>query len=127
MSIVGTLVYKEIFGKLFMNPWWYLDGKMSPTDEGDETFSTRLQQILRKYAMQPSHPQKKICFIDQGPSLLIVNPLMASLWRSETNRLANSANVYQAASTLLGTYHKDRRESFVDQFVNDTLSVEPIR
>jgi hypothetical protein len=52
---------------------------------------------------------------------------MASLWRSETNRLVNSANVYQAASTLLGTYHKDRRESFVDQFVNDTLSVEPIR
>jgi hypothetical protein len=63
--LLETLVYKEIFGKLFMNPWWYLDGKMSPRDEGDETFSARLQHLYDRFYESMScnfPPQKKICF-----------------------------------------------------------------
>ncbi|CAG8898664.1 unnamed protein product [Penicillium egyptiacum] len=77
---------------------------MSPTDEGDETFSARLQHLYDRFYE--------------------TNPLMTALWRSETNRLANSTNINQAPSTLLGIYHQDRRQSFLDQFVNDTLSIE---
>lgn len=32
--LMEALVYKEIFGKLFMNPWWYLDGKMRRSVHG---------------------------------------------------------------------------------------------
>lgn len=52
---------------------------------------------------------------------------MAALWRSETNRLANSMSLNQAPSTLLGTHHRDRRQSFIGQFVDETLSSEPIK
>lgn len=44
-----TLIYKEIFGRFFMAPFWYLDGKMSPSDEGDEMFGTRLQHLYDRF------------------------------------------------------------------------------
>lgn len=52
---------------------------------------------------------------------------MAAFWRSETNRLANATTRNLASSTLLGTHHRNRRESRLDQFVDDTLSSEPIK
>lgn len=52
---------------------------------------------------------------------------MAALWRSETNRLANAMSIRQAPSTLLGTHHRDRRQSFIGQFVNESLSSDPIK
>ncbi|KAI2752314.1 hypothetical protein DTO006G1_9381 [Penicillium roqueforti] len=102
-----TLIYKDIFERFFVNFFWYFDGKMSPTDEGDETFTARLKHLYDQF--------------------YATNPLMAALWRSETNRLANSTDIRKASDTLLGTYHLDRRQSFIGQFVDNALSSEPIR
>lgn len=52
---------------------------------------------------------------------------MAALWRSETNRLANSMDIKKASNILLATHHRDRRQSFISQFVDDFLSTEPIQ
>ncbi|CAI7636156.1 unnamed protein product [Penicillium viridicatum] len=102
-----TLIYKQIFDRLFMAPFWYFDGKMSPSDEGDEMFSARLQHLYDRFYE--------------------TNPLMAANWRSETNRLANGMNLNRVSSIDLGTHHRDRRQSFIDQFVKETLSSEPIK
>ncbi|KAJ9491953.1 hypothetical protein VN97_g1327 [Penicillium thymicola] len=102
-----TLIYKEIFGRFFRAPFWYLDGKMSPSDEGDKTFSARLQYLYDRFYE--------------------TNPLMAAFWRSETTRLSNATTRNLATNTPLGTQNRDRRESCLDQFVNDTLSSEPIK
>lgn len=66
-----TLIYKDIFGKMFMSPFWYLDGKMSPTDEGDEMFGARLQHLYdRFYESMYTTSRLKRCFIDHGLSFL---------------------------------------------------------
>lgn len=55
-----TLIYKEIFGRFFRAPFWYLDGKMSPSDEGDKTFSARLQYLYDRFyesMYTASHPK----------------------------------------------------------------------
>lgn len=66
-----TLIYKEVFGRLFMAPFWYFDGKMSPTDEGDEMFSARLQHLYdRFYESMYATSRPKISFIDHGLSTL---------------------------------------------------------
>lgn len=40
-----TLIFKKIFDRFFIVPFWYLDGKMSPSDEGDAMFGARLQHL----------------------------------------------------------------------------------
>lgn len=52
---------------------------------------------------------------------------MAANWRSETNRLANGMDLNMVSSIHLGTYHRDRRQSFIDQLVKETLSSDPIK
>lgn len=44
-----TLIYKDIFERFFVNFFWYFDGKMSPTDEGDETFTARLKHLYDQF------------------------------------------------------------------------------
>ncbi|RJE19735.1 hypothetical protein PHISCL_07927 [Aspergillus sclerotialis] len=58
---------------------------------------------------------------------LSANPFSATLWRSETIRLANSVKVKQANNTELGSYHQERRNSLLSQFVDTTLSGTPIQ
>ncbi|CAI7661337.1 unnamed protein product [Penicillium glandicola] len=102
-----ALIYKRIFDGFFKARFWYLDGKMDPSDEGDEKFGARLQHLYDRF--------------------FETNPVMASLWRSETNRLANSTDITEAPNTQLGIQHRDHRKSSIGQFVDETLSSEPIQ
>ena len=45
-----ALVLKDIFARFFENPFWYFDGKTSPSDQtGDGDFSARLQYLYERY------------------------------------------------------------------------------
>ncbi|KAJ5970406.1 uncharacterized protein N7479_000324 [Penicillium vulpinum] len=108
-----SLIFQEIFRRFFMNPWWYMDGKMHPSDKGDDKFVCIPQLSAQRYVLLTT-------------LIAIANPLMAGLWRSETNRLANATHFQQAPKIELGTYHRDRRHEPIKWLLKETSSEEEI-
>ena len=149
--LLQVMIEKDIVTKMYDNPFWYLDGKKGPDDEvGDRTFGPRLKYLLDRFvdgmcAFQPcSHwrlsdppaarPSASSRYF--GGQIADFNPLHASgwdvadpsdasLWRSDTSRMANGVQPCQARSLVLGKYHVERRERQVKQWAADFIASEP--
>ncbi|GLA20059.1 hypothetical protein AnigIFM62618_008186 [Aspergillus niger] len=111
-AIGRTMLVKDIVDKFFENPFWYFEGKTDPIDVEPRTqsslsFAKHLQHLYEQF--------------------LIVNPKSASLWKTETVRLANSVNDNQANNTEMGRHTKSRREGLARSFACAMLKHPPFQ
>ncbi|PYI12618.1 hypothetical protein BO78DRAFT_282328, partial [Aspergillus sclerotiicarbonarius CBS 121057] len=101
--IARCMLVKDIIEKFFENPFWYFEGK---TEQGEE-FPQHLQHLFQQF--------------------LEANPESATLWKTETVRLANSITKDQAPNTKLGIHTKRRREDAARSFASAMLASLPLR
>ncbi|RAK95766.1 uncharacterized protein BO80DRAFT_439116 [Aspergillus ibericus CBS 121593] len=85
------------------NPFWYFEGK---TDSRGK-FPQDLQHLFQQF--------------------LEANPGSATLWKTETVRLAKSITTDQAPNTMLGLHTKRRREEAARSFASAMLASPPLR
>ncbi|OJZ88101.1 hypothetical protein ASPFODRAFT_216871 [Aspergillus luchuensis CBS 106.47] len=112
LVLARTMLVKDIFDKFFENPFWYFEGKteaidVEPQAQSSLSFAQHLQHLYEQF--------------------LIVNPKSASLWKTETVRLANSVNDKQANNTEMGRHTKSRREELTRSFASAMLKHPPFQ
>ncbi|GLB06012.1 hypothetical protein AtubIFM57258_001308 [Aspergillus tubingensis] len=110
--LAQTMIVKDIVDKFFENPFWYFEGK----PDSDDTEAPRKSCLSLAEHFQHVYQQ-----------FLIVNSKSASLWKTETVRLANSVNGNQADNTELGRHTKSRREESARSFASAMLKHPPFR
>ncbi|KAL5334606.1 hypothetical protein BJX70DRAFT_402416 [Aspergillus crustosus] len=104
-AILGELlIYLTIHERLFDNPFWYLDGKEN-TD--DPQFTRNLNHLFERFYES--------------------NPRFAVIWRSQTQRLANSADKFSAPNPTFGRLNCNRQEAALPGLADDLLASEPFR
>ncbi|GLA80058.1 hypothetical protein AtubIFM56815_000863 [Aspergillus tubingensis] len=111
-ALAQTMLVKDIVDKFFENPFWYFEGK----PDFDDTEVPRKSCLSLAEHLQHVYQQ-----------FLTVNPKSASLWKTETVRLANSVNGNQADNTELGRHTKCRREESARSFASAMLKHPPFR
>ncbi|PWY67319.1 hypothetical protein BO83DRAFT_419182 [Aspergillus eucalypticola CBS 122712] len=111
-ALAQTMLVKDIVDKFFENPFWYFEGK----PDSDDTEAPKKSCLSLAEHLQHVYQQ-----------FLIVNPKSASLWKTETVRLANSVNGKQADNTELGRHTKSRREESARSFASAMLKDPPFR
>ncbi|PWY89174.1 hypothetical protein BO70DRAFT_393684 [Aspergillus heteromorphus CBS 117.55] len=98
-----AILVKSVVGRFFDKPFWYFDY----TPEGCSVpLVEPLQYLYERF--------KK------------TNDDSARLWRSETTRLATSADLSQVPDTELGLYTKKEREAGISQLAVYMLSESPL-
>ncbi|PYH39982.1 uncharacterized protein BO87DRAFT_411889 [Aspergillus neoniger CBS 115656] len=111
-ALAQTMLVKDIVDKFFENPFWYFEGK----PDFDDTEAPRKSCLSLAEHLQHVYQQ-----------FLTVNPKSASLWKTETVRLANSVNGNQADNTELGRHTKSRREESARSSASAMLKHPPFR
>ncbi|RAK85797.1 hypothetical protein BO79DRAFT_155114 [Aspergillus costaricaensis CBS 115574] len=103
-----ALIHKAIMENVFSNSFQYLDGKTSSTDQAeDKRFASKLQYLYER-------------FFDTNPNL-------ATLWKEQTHRLANSTNSIEAPGDLsFGRDNAKRLLACAPSLADEMLASEPI-
>ncbi|GKZ30954.1 hypothetical protein AbraIFM66950_010779 [Aspergillus brasiliensis] len=103
-----ALIYKAIMENVLSNSFQYLDGKTSPTDQGeDECFASKLQYLYERFFK--------------------TNPNFATLWKEQTHRLANSKERSQAPGDLsFGQENAKRLQACAPALADKVLASEPV-
>ncbi|RAH59497.1 hypothetical protein BO85DRAFT_368142 [Aspergillus piperis CBS 112811] len=103
-----ALIHKAIMENVFSNSFQYLDGKTSSTDQAeDKRFASKLQYLYKR-------------FFDTNPNL-------ATLWKEQTHRLANSTDPVKAPGDLsFGRDNAKRLLACAPSLADEMLASEPI-
>ncbi|OJI86015.1 hypothetical protein ASPTUDRAFT_114983 [Aspergillus tubingensis CBS 134.48] len=103
-----ALIHKAIMEFVFSNSFQYLDGKTSSTDQAeDKRFASKLQYLYKR-------------FFDTNPNL-------ATLWKEQTHRLANSTKSVEAPGDLsFGRDNAKRLLACAPSLADEMLASEPI-
>ncbi|BCR96607.1 uncharacterized protein AKAW2_21547S [Aspergillus luchuensis] len=103
-----ALIHKAIMENVFSNSFQYLDGKTSSTDQAeDKRFASKLQYLYER-------------FFDTYPNV-------ATLWKEQTHRLANSTDPVKAPGDLsFGRDNAKRLLACAPCLADEMLASEPI-
>ncbi|PYH70188.1 uncharacterized protein BO88DRAFT_337877 [Aspergillus vadensis CBS 113365] len=103
-----ALIHKAIMENVFSNSFQYLDGKTSSKDQAeDKRFASKLQYLYKR-------------FFDTNPNL-------ATLWKEQTHRLANSTDSVKAPGDLsFGRDNAKRLLACAPCLADEMLASEPI-
>ncbi|KAL5340427.1 hypothetical protein BJX70DRAFT_396679 [Aspergillus crustosus] len=96
------LIHLFAYERLYENPFWYLDGKGPDGLEEDPGFAPKLNALFEYF-----HES---------------NPIFGSLWKTQTQRLANPLITAKAG---FGTYNAERREAALAGLAVDLMTSEP--
>ncbi|PWY83177.1 hypothetical protein BO94DRAFT_576386 [Aspergillus sclerotioniger CBS 115572] len=107
-KLAQSMLVKDVIDKFFINPFYYLD-EMTYHEE-------------KQTEKSPSFPQHLQHLFQQ---FLTASPASAMNWKTETVRLANSAEDNQAPNTELGMRTKKRREEAARSFASSMLTYPP--
>ncbi|KAL3262873.1 hypothetical protein ABHI18_002306 [Aspergillus niger] len=103
-----ALIHKAIMEKVFSNSFQYLDGKSSPTDQAeDKSFASKLQCLYERF--------------------FNTNPNLATLWKEQTHRLANSTLPGNAPGDLsFGKDNAKRLLACAPSLSDEVLASKPV-
>ncbi|KAL4928831.1 uncharacterized protein BDV17DRAFT_291158 [Aspergillus undulatus] len=96
------LIYLTVHEQFFDRPFWYLDGKKGPDDQGeDPEFADRLQYLIERFYK--------------------TNPT-SGVWKMQTQHLANSTTPHHAKDPEFGMHNAQRHEAAI---ADDLLACVP--
>ncbi|RDK42106.1 hypothetical protein M752DRAFT_294079 [Aspergillus phoenicis ATCC 13157] len=103
-----ALIHKAIMEKVFSSSFQYLDGKASSTDQAeDKSFASKLQYLYERF--------------------FNTNPNLATLWKEQTHRLANSTLPGNAPGDLsFGKDNAKRLLACAPSLSDEVLASKPV-